>query len=292
MPDPDRKSLSATESPALFGASPYLTEWMLYMKFAEGLDIEPDSHSRMDWGSKIQPLVLEQVRDDKKLEVHANEGAHYDRLGYLGCTRDAKIICPDRGPGSLEIKCVFDFRSWATTWDGGRTVPRHYEIQLQQQMYVGDTQGGGYGHLWGLIAVWCCAEMHYFEREPDNELWVQLTTRAQRFFDNVAARREPDPFGSLVELPFMRERWKPIAESTLDRREATDENAHLLERAALYASLDASAKADEKEAEKIKAELLAIAKDRETVWLPHGANFKIKRHGNGRRVVVFIPEGT
>src|SRR6202030_2608549 len=173
MPDPERKTLSATESPALFGASPYVTRWMLYQKFANGENIEKPADERMNWGKLMQPIIIEQVARERGLEVIPNNDT-YVRRGLLGCTRDATIIAPGIGPGALKIKCVFDYRVWMTKWNGGKTVPREVEIQLQQQMFVGDGDSNltpeviekATPYNWGLIAVWVCADLYYFERQP------------------------------------------------------------------------------------------------------------------------------
>src|SRR5215471_5226736 len=208
MPDPERLTISATEMPALFGASPYLTRWMLYRKFAHGDDTEKAGDSRMDWGKKMQPLIISEVSAERGLEVQPNPDT-YVRRGLLGCTRDATIIAPGVGPGALEIKCVFDHKIWMTKWDGGRTVPREYELQLQQQMFIGETNeegttDGGFSYKWGLIAVWVCAEMFYFERRPIVDLWDEMHRKAIGFFSDVSKKREPDPFGVNVELPLLR----------------------------------------------------------------------------------------
>src|SRR5216684_3127111 len=207
MPDPERLTLSATESPALFGASPYLTRWMLYRKFVHGDNIEKPADERMNWGKLMQPIIIEQVARERGLEVVPNDDT-YVRRGLLGCARDATIIAPGIGPGALEIKCVFDYRVWMTKWNGGKTVPREIEIQLQQQMYVGNGEGDSTSksilvnsYNWGLIAVWVCADLYYFERKPITDLWTELERKAIGFFSDVRRKREPDPFGTAVELP-------------------------------------------------------------------------------------------
>ena len=100
MPDPTKKTISATESPALFNrVSPYVTLWMLWQKFARGMDLDSPADARMTWGKKLQPLIIDQAAEDLKFEVIPNADDSYHRRGLLGCTRDATIICPDRGPG-------------------------------------------------------------------------------------------------------------------------------------------------------------------------------------------------
>jgi hypothetical protein len=78
---------------------------MLWQHFTNGVPINVEPNSRMAWGLKMQPLVLEQAAADLRFEVIPNGENAYHRCGLLGCTRDAMIICPDRGPGALETKC-------------------------------------------------------------------------------------------------------------------------------------------------------------------------------------------
>src|SRR5882724_10027041 len=178
MPDPTKATISATEASGLFNVSPYVTRWMLWQSFAKGVDIDATEDSRMSWGKKLQPLIIQQAADDLKFEVVPNADDTYHRRGLLGCTRDATIICPDRGPGALETKCVFDYRTWMADWAGGKSPPRTHEIQVQQQMLVGDPSGdeaNNFGmYKWGVIAAWVAGEVHYFERKPIYDLWDRL----------------------------------------------------------------------------------------------------------------------
>src|SRR5262245_43707736 len=183
MPDPDKRTVSATQAAALWNRSPYLTRWMLWQHFAKGVPFADRADARMRWGKKLQPLIIDEAAAHLALEVHPNGGDQYVRAGQLGCTRDATIICPDRGPGALETKCVFDYATWMREWDGGRAVPQHHEFQLQQQMLVGDGDGGPFN--WGVIAAWVAGDMYYFERKPIVELWTRLVTEAAAFFDDV-----------------------------------------------------------------------------------------------------------
>ena len=294
MPDPDRKTLSATESPALFGASPYLTRWMLYQKFANGENLDKPADERMDWGKKMQPIIISQVSSDRGLEVVPNPDA-YVRRGLLGCTRDATIIAPGIGPGALEIKCVFDYRVWMQKWNGGKTVPREIELQLQQQMYVGegdDKRGYEFNssYDWGLIAVWVCADMYYFERKPVPELWTDLERKAIGFFSDVRSKREPDPFGAAVELPLLNKLYPMQPGNVLDLS-ADQDHVKTSEKVSLYDHLKSEKSGLEANVEKYRVELLALAKDAEYVKLPCGVSFRVKRVGKaGRTIDAYIPE--
>lgn len=296
MPDVTRQSISATQTPALFGASPYLTRWMLARHFIYGDAIDSPEHNRMDWGKKLQPLLLAQAGEDLHLEVRPNATDVYMRNGLLGCTRDAEIICPDRGPGALETKCCFDFRTWAETWHSGKELPRHIEIQTQQQMMVGD---GAEPYRWGVIAVWVCGEMHYFERKPIPELWDAIRTEAQAFFDDVAAKREGEPFGDPVEMPLLNTLFAVAPGMSIDL--TTHPKARELANQAGMMLWHAQERGGHERAEKaIKAMFKALLGDAEEAVLPDGVRVRQKQQSRAGYTVkptkftvieAFVPDG-
>jgi hypothetical protein len=287
MPDPTRQSISATQVSALWNVSPYVTRWMLHKHFADGVPLDGPEDSRMSWGKKLQPLIIEQAAADLRLEVRPNAEDTYHRRGRIGCTRDATIICPDRGPGALETKCVFDYRTWMADWGGGRAVPRCHEIQVQTQMYVGE----GTPHLcftWGVIAAWVAGEVHYFERKPIHDLWRMMVDEADRFFADVKAAREPDPFGATVELPWLTEFFPVDAEKVVDLSDRKD----VAEIAIQYDAAKAQESAGARTAEPLRAKLLAAAKDAGEIICPEGVRVRIRPHGKGKRITVYRPDAS
>ncbi len=306
MPDPLRTTISATEAPALFNASPYVTRWMLHHKFASGLVIDGAApNSRMDWGKKMQPLILAQVAAEKGMEVIPNADDTYVRRGLLGCTRDAVIHCPERGPGALETKCVFDYATWMDKWQGGASVPRHYEIQLQTQMYVGEGELGSItkdgddyvlredgrirSYHWGLLAVWVCAELHYFERREAAGLWRRLEDEAARFFADVYDGREPDAYGATVEAPYVTTMY-PTREGQVLDLSADPEHITTSELVSALKDYRDIAASHSKLAEESRVKLLALARDAEQVLLPCGVNYRIRKSGKGKTIVPYVPE--
>lgn len=285
MPDPLKQTISATESPALFNVSPWTTRWMLFQKFARGVDIDPEEDVRMTWGKKLEPLVMQHAAEELRLEARPN-AATYHRRGRLGCTRDATIICPDRGPGALEVKCVFDYRTWMQDWQGGKAPPRHYDIQLQQQMCVGDEVTP---FEWGVLAAWVAGEVYYFERKPIPDLWEKLETEARTFFWEVEEDLEPNPFGAPVELPWLTALFPTVAGNPLDLTAEPGAEAHI-ETAIRYSMAKAQESAGKGEAEPLRAKLLALAKDHDEVLLPARVTVRVRPHGKGKRVTVYVPD--
>lgn len=286
MPDPLMKTVSASQAAALWNASPYQTRWMLWNKFAHGLIGDEPETERMKWGKLIEPLVIEECAKKHNLEIIP--GQKYYRRGMLGATRDATIIAPDRGPGTVEVKCIFDYSVWMSDWEGGKKPPRHHEIQLQTQMKVGDGDGTN-PYSWGLLVAWVCADLHFYERRPIDALWTQLDIEAARFFGSIERKEEPDPFGSTAEIPWLTQMFETRRESILDLS-AEHKHVKTVEELRLYAWHKAQSAGNHRAADEFRAKFMALARDYEAVILPCGYSFRIQRSGKGKTVVPVIPE--
>lgn len=283
MPDPTGKTLSATQTPALFNASPYITRWMLARHFIYGDVIDAEEDARMSWGKKLQPLLLAQAAEDFHLEVNPNPDDKYMRRGLIGCTRDGEIICPSRGPGSIETKCVFDYSVWMQAWDGGKNPPRHNEIQIQQQMLVGD---GERSHEWGVLAVWVCGEMKYFERKPVEKFWRALETEATQFFADVRDKREGEPFGEPVEYDLLKEAFPVVTDTVIEV-----DDKKLVETAIQYRDAKEQEAAGKRTAENLRCKLIAAAKGAGDMMLPDDVRVRFRVSGpyKGLRIKVYVP---
>lgn len=256
MPDRERKSISATQSPALFNASPWLTPFMLQQAL-RGTGPVGAATPRMEWGIALQPLILQKVKEDLNLEIEPNFTDTYRRRidVPIGCTVDAEANDPTRGRGVVEVKCVFDYGTWMRTWNGGRNPPRHYEIQLQHQMCVGDGTGA---YNWGVIAVWVCAEMHYFQRELLDDFAAELNRRATDFMANLD--KDIDPIGISIEAALVQELWPTVRGNfQFDNSEELDDLARLF-----FTAREAKTKWNTA-ADSYRAKLLAAAKGAEKI---------------------------
>lgn len=288
MPDSERKTISASEAPALFNASPYMTRWMLWHKFAKHATFAKEEDSRMRWGTDMQPLITKRVAEEKKLEVVPNWANNYVRRGKFGCTRDAEIICPDRGPGALEIKCVFDFKQWMEKWGGGKTVPREYEIQLQTQMMVGD---GTVPYDWGTFAVWVCGgELVYFDRMPIFDFLRELEAEANSFIDSVQAGEEPPAFGAICEAPLVRALFPDIEDQKVLDLSDDPDHVKSSEDVSMYRYAKETASGNKKVEEGLRIKLLALAGDAEFVKLPCGVAYRVTKSGKGKTIAPLVPD--
>lgn len=288
MPDPDRRTVSATEMPMLLNVSHYGTAFMLYRRFHDGVDIGSGEDARMSWGRKMQPLIREQAASDLSLEIVPNDDDIYQRQrggGPLGATRDATMRAPDRGDGAFEIKCCFDYRTWMNRWHGGKAPPKEYEIQLQQQMLVGD---GTTSFKHGTICVWVCGELIYFHRDPIPALWTELVKTGAAFLNDVAQHRRPDPFGDPIEAPFLAMIERP-PDSVID----LTGDPSLADKVRQYAWEQKQARVSGKSAASLKSEIIAAMGANREANLDDGITVKLllRKRGDTPQVVVktFIP---
>ena len=292
MPDITKKSISATELGGLLGVSPWVTPWMLFQRFANGIDIDKDQDSRMGWGTLMEPLVLSETARQLGLEVQASRDAQgiqpYVRRGLIGCTRDATIWSPNDGPGACEAKCVFDYSVWMQKWTSCKHgVPPEIEVQVQAQMYVGD---GVTPYKWGLIPVFVCGDLKLdFRREPIPELWDKFEEVTAKFFEDVAAGNMPDPFGLAVELPLIKQLYPPVMKKVRDYREEEDA-FKIAEDARMYGYHTEEASNNKAAADALKIRLQGLLMDNEELLLPHGIIVRQKPHGKGIRLTVYVPD--
>jgi len=172
-------------------------------------------------------------------------------------------------------------------WQGGKQPPRHHEIQLQQQMFVGN---GEEPYQWGVLAAWVAGEVHYFERKPINDLWQRLYAAAESFFRDVKAKNEPDPFGATVELPWLNEMFPTVRGNALDLT-AHPEAAAYVEATISYRNAKEQEAAGKRTAEPLRAKLLAFIKDHDEVLLPEGVKINVTPLHKGKRIKVYVPDG-
>ena len=266
MPDPERKSLSSTETPAVLGVSPYATRWMVMQRFL-GNDIPKAGDNRMDWGLRMQGPILEAAAAELAIEIEPNALNNYVRRGQLGATIDAWSNAPDQGRGVIEVKCCFDWFQWRDAWSQGKSPPRHVEVQLQHQLAVGD---GSEPFRWGMIVCWYAGELHYFRREPMPDLQELLAAEAAQFFRDLEGKNYGEPFGSPQEQPLIAKLFTPVPGKVLDLREGGDYAMHLAADVVAWEQYTDERKFAEKNEASFKTRIAAAMGDAEKMLLPKG----------------------
>lgn len=192
MPDPLRKSVSATQVPMLFGLSPWGTAWTVHQYLRHGIEDKNVPEAAII-GRALQPVVLRLASERLSLDIEDNDQDLYYRHHSLplGCTVDGLVRCPSRGLGVVEVKCVNE-TSFRTTWNNG--PPPHVVLQTQVQMLVLNAQWGKVAALEG------CSSLHLFDVHPltqgEIDRVVDAATDALR---RAEQDRPPPAFGTSRE---------------------------------------------------------------------------------------------
>ena len=178
--------ITSTESAALFGLSPYSTEFELYHRKKDKDPNVIEDNDRMKWGRRLEDVIAQGVAEDLNIKVRRLKTyMRHDDCPGMGASFDYEIISHPRGPGIMEVKNV-DGMIHRQQWQDDE-APDHIEIQLQHQMEVANRD-------WGLIVGLVGGnEPVIIERERDRELGARLVEEINYFWKRIAADLPPEP---------------------------------------------------------------------------------------------------
>lgn len=199
MPDPTKQTVSASQMPALFGLSPYCTEWLLFQHFANGMPLEVDADERMDWGTKLEAVILHATAAKLRADVIPHPQVDYLRHPSLpiGCTPDGYVLDPQRGLGFVEAKNI-DYLRWRDTWTDTEAAP-HVEAQHQTQLAIPHPEFGA--PKWGVIAALVGGnDLRLYPRDVLPDVQAQIAAKARSFLDTVREKKEPPIAGRAMEI--------------------------------------------------------------------------------------------
>lgn len=180
--------VTATDSAALFGVSPYATPYELFHVKAGNLKVDFKENTRMLWGKRLQRAIADGICADygwKILSAHPFLYVKSPHYVGMGASPDYIIHCPARGVGLLEIKNVDKWvgkEEWAD-----EESPVHIEFQIQHQL---ECSGLSWGAIGGLIGG---NETKVFIRERDREVGREIGNRVTDLWRRV---RDNDPPGA------------------------------------------------------------------------------------------------
>ena len=193
MPDPERKTVSASQLAALYGRSPYETEFTLYHQFVNPDLLDDKDNLRMEAGRRFEPVILQWAAEEMGLDVEPHDQTYTRHPVHpIGTTHDANVREPNRGDGVVEAKNV-DRLIYAQQWTD-TLAPEWIEIQVQGELLALE-------RLWGVIAA-CVGgnELKLLEREPIPEMQAQMIDLSNAFLARVNALDEPSVVGTEKEI--------------------------------------------------------------------------------------------
>lgn len=183
--DMRRQDVTSTQVAALFGLSPYLTEFELYHLHAHGIELPFKATDRMETGKRMEAFAAQETAAARGW-FEPRPLKNYARLPdvRMGSSFDW-VAETDDGPTLIEVKAVDMFRH-RDLWVDDQ-APEHIELQVQHQMHVSGVDRC-------TISAWTSIyEHHEYDREYDPEVGAALEARIRRFWSDVEAGAEPDP---------------------------------------------------------------------------------------------------
>lgn len=184
------KDVTSTEVSALYGLSPYKSEFELFHEKRDGMVVKIDDNNRMKWGRRLEESIARGVAEDMGWNISKLDVYMRDLDAKMGSSFDFQVLESDRGPGILEIKNV-DWLAYRQSWidDGNGNIegPAHIELQVQHQLEVS-------GFEWAAIAVLVGGnETKVVLRNRDREIGANIRATVAQFWDRVNANRPPSP---------------------------------------------------------------------------------------------------
>jgi len=251
-----KRDLTSTDVAALFGLSPYLTEYELWHRKRNQEDAPKfEANERVLWGQALENTIAKEFarRNDWNYEEHIRWGVghlcrdrfdgwsklkgrpvvmawdtyHRDSEERIGASFDFRLCMIDKDQAHdeiIEIKNV-DARAYASKWierDGELVeAPPHIELQVQQQMLVSDAPAA-----W-IVALVGGNELRAVRRLPDPEVHAVILKRARDFWASIEADEPPQPDYARDYDRLVNARLHEVGDDTID---ADDEINAMLDR--------------------------------------------------------------
>ncbi len=176
------QNVGASDIAALFGYSPWTTEWKLYMEKSGQLP-PGDEKKWMTRGRHFEPAIASYAREVFELDVVKVE--HYwtdDHCAGLGASLDYTLQGDLGVP--VEIKWVENYEGWDWSGDELTTIPDYYLFQVQHQMAC---TGAPYGILIAFIA----GAVKKMVIPRSDAIIGALRMRVTKFWEDITKKLEP-----------------------------------------------------------------------------------------------------
>lgn len=182
------KDVTSTEVSALFGLSPYLTEFELFHQKRDGVTVKFEPNERMKWGNRLESAIAHGAAEDMGWNIAKFNVYMRDQAARIGSSFDFEIKSSANGPGILEVKNV-DWvqyqKSWIDDGNGNIEAPEHIELQVQHQMEIAD-------YDWcAIVALVGGNEQKIVLRNRDRDIGKSIRERTSEFWNRVQSNTAP-----------------------------------------------------------------------------------------------------
>lgn len=242
--------VGASEVSALFGENPWLTEFELWHRKAGNIatpefnaigdDGNPENE-RIFWGVRLEAAIIDAAKERYGYIDREPADPPLSNGRGLGGHPDRRVICPQRGPGVVEVKMA----DWLVRKSWGDEPPLNYLLQSQ-------TYQGLDGVTWGDVLVLVGGnKLERFQYDFRPKLFADIERRVETFWASVRAGTPP-PADYTRDGDTIRELYSESDGSVIELK--GDNLAHIA--AAEFLIADAESKAAAKRRDAAKAELM------------------------------------
>ncbi len=180
--------VTSTEVAALFGLSPYMTEFELWHRHRDASVVSIDQTERMVWGNRLQEVIAIGICVDNNWSHRRMPEYMRDPDLKMGASFDFEIKT-QQGVGLLETKNVdsLAFRDGWIETDSGIEAPPHIELQVQQQLAV---SGMPFDYIGALVGG---NKVALIRREPDSAVIDKIKTKIAAHWESIKRDIPPAP---------------------------------------------------------------------------------------------------
>lgn len=182
--------VGASEVAALFGCNPWLTEFELWHRKVGNIatpefnaiadDGTPDNE-RIYWGVRLEAAIIDAAKERYGYIDREPADPPLSNGHGLGGHPDRRVICPQRGPGVVEVKMA----DWLVRKGWGDEPPLNY--LLQSQTYQGLDKV-----TWGDVLVLVGGnKLERFQYDFRPKLFTEIESRVDAFWRSVHAGTPP-----------------------------------------------------------------------------------------------------
>ena len=182
------KDVTSTEVSALFGLSPYLTEFELFHQKRDAVVVKIEPNERMKWGNRLESAIAQGAAEDMGWNIAKLNVYMRDQAARIGSSFDFEIKSSANGPGILEVKNV-DWvqyqKNWIDDGNGNIEAPEHIELQVQHQMEIS-------GFEWcAIVALVGGNEQKIVLRNRDRDIGKSIREKTGEFWNRVLQNQAP-----------------------------------------------------------------------------------------------------
>lgn len=284
------RNINSSEVAALFGMSPYMTEFELWHLKKGNIPDSFEGNDRTEAGQFLEPAIAALAAHkngwksrpfkDYFEDAEARTGSSFDWI--IDAWEGAPEGC--EGPGIKEIKNVdfFVFGGRDRKWNGDDPenilAPYHIELQLQHQLLLT-------GYKWAVIVVLVGGnDMKISVRFRNEKIISKIRDRIAEFWKSIDENTPPDPdftrdLSAIKALYARPDPTKVLPEDVQPR---------LVELVRDASELAGQRKEIEAREDAAKAEMMhLIGEVNEKAVLPDGSSVSWKADKNGRRSLRF-----